>query len=314
LIAEKRTTFRLDAELHQKLKTFAARKEKTADELVNLAIESFLIQQGELRQRWKNADVWGPDLAELFLQFLPTPCVLKHADDFSIAWYNLSFSLLLQKPLSLARGKSLKDLNLGTDFLLEIATANMKKSVEAQAPTKDIEELVLPSGGVSFRAERFVFGGKKWLGDFSFVQREIREHDLTDWKPSEVLNRLRKSPPPEDLSDVLVELVHESPTAAVIKRAEDPQVIIYSNKEYNRLAKQDPIGKTVQQVFKGLGDNHLVVTNDHKVRDLKVATCEKAQLPSMYSDTPRWSYRFPIMNPDGNVRFVASISPDFLNR
>jgi PAS domain-containing protein len=220
-----------------------------------------------------------------------------------IYWINRFFSKVFGVSLVNVVGKPITDVLHVNAGQRETIEENIRQAVREKVPSFTIEIV----GKMSFRAERFPFD-KSMLGDVSFDQKQIREHEIeVDREVLPVMER-RAAPGVERL---FVPFVEAAPVAMAIKRPlEGDSLILWANDAFLQLTEKkakDVFGRTTSQVF-GLPREHRIFQNEKRVVTEERAYMGKEEVrPGM----PRWSLRFPIFDAQGNVALLGVVSPDY---
>lgn len=310
----KQTTVRLPKTLHTQLKEAAIQAGVAAESVIEMAIRHELERMGVDELPMPSS--WEPLLAQRFLEFMPTPAVIKDSE-WRIVWCNLAYEDLFQRPKGYLLGKKITELGLldpeSTERIDEDQKV-MRDAVRADNAIDFWEPLTLPlrDGATSlFRAHRFVFHPGKsrppFFGDISFDWGQIRPGYIRDMAP-DLLARLRTSVVPKDIGDLFATFLRDCPAAIAVK---DPGAkMVWCNAQYEKLAEQKLVnleGKTSKQIFR-LSDTHPIVQNEFTVARLKRWMYVEEALPN---HKPRTSLRFPLTGPSGAVAFLGVVSANF---
>lgn len=302
----KRTTLRLPADIHTLLRITAAEEKTTSERILLEALVNELARRRGSPRRTLDLGAMNPGLAELFLQSMPTFALIKDSQ-FRIQWANFFFEKALQIPLLRIVGQTITQAGVIEGFQKTTIEDNIRAAFKSKVPRMNIEGMTLKGyGKAMLRAHRFRFESR-WLGDISFDEHEIKDHQVD--VESTLLDQLQRMPEPPG-AELLVPFLARAPVAIAIKK---PLVgdseILWANDAYSRLRRLSPdkvIGRTTRSVF-ALPPSHPVIRNEAEVvlsRRARMA-CEE-----LTRGNPRWSLRFPIFASDGRVTLLGVVSPE----
>lgn len=314
---KRRTTVRIPEELYTLLRIAAAKDNTTHEAIFVEALQRELERRKhiEIRELKEIPNEFNATLAEIFLQFLPTPCAIKDRNG-RIIWVNFSYERLCRMSLEQLKDKTLKDVGL-VDYISEESEERIENDIKnifaTGKPRELYEDLVIDGQErILFRAQLFRFGDEnQYLGDISFNEQNIFQHEWTI--NSKTLNQLRKTSLSQEIKNLFVPFLEAANISAAIKEVIGEgydSKIIWANKEYQRLTNENVekvIGNTTKNVFE-LKPGDTLLMNDQKVFETKVALFDKVALPGR---SARWSLRFPLLDDWGKVKFLGVVSPDF---
>lgn len=308
---------RIPEELHSHLRIAAAKDDTTQEAIFIEALQRELERRKhmDVRELSEISRTFNATLAEMFLQFLPTPCAIKDKMG-RIKWVNFAYEHLCRMPLEHLEGRTLKEVGL-VDYLSETSEVKLEEDIRDIFETGRSKELyedvvIEAQGRILFRAQLFPFGDQnQYLGDISFNERNIFQHEWA--METTTLSQLRKTSVKEDIMNLFEPFLEAANISIAIKEAIGDGYdsrIIWANKEYKNLRTEgvnEVINNTTSNVF-GLKPGHVLLINDQKVFQSKVALFDKITLSG---GSPRWSLRFPIFDDWGKVQFLGVVSPDF---
>lgn len=305
-----RTTLRLPTAVHRQLRQVAIAEGTTSERILLDALQRELA-----RRQAKQRDIVIPDrmtplLAELFLQSLPTFALIKDRRA-CIRWVNSHFETTFGKPLHSIAGRPITEIEVLKGIRRDTIEAAIAKALATNVPVMSTESLTLQGvGAVIVRTHRFTFADSLFLGDVSFLERDLEEGHFE--VAHDVIQRMQNSKLEPGVEELLVPFLNEAPASMALKRPDgDSSVILWANKVYCKLAKAESlnqiVGRTTQDVFK-LKATHETLLNEADVAATGRACMAKETLPELPT---RWSLRFPIFGCDGDVALIGVVSPEF---
>jgi hypothetical protein len=314
----KLTTVRLPIELHSLLRGAAIADGVTSEAIIKEALRRELNRRnfGKPSEFGDPPNEWGPALAEIFLQFLPTPCSIKD-ENAKIVWVNFSYEDLCRKSLSELEGKSIEETGLLDDFFdaVEIEI-DIRKVFEDKIPREFTEGISIKGQErILIRAQRFLFcTDRKYLGDFSFDEKGLRKRKQWSIKTN-VADRLRHASKTDSFNELFIPFLETAPISIALKRpvsGGNDTTIVWHNKVYGDLVRlvgnnEELIDRTTREIL-NLPDGHEILEAEKLVVTSKQAVFVREQIHEL---DKRWSLRFPIFDIEGLVKYVGVVSPEF---
>jgi PAS domain-containing protein len=301
-----RTTLRLPAELHQRLKMIAASQRTTSEAILEEALRRELDRRGGPARCITIPDTMDAVLAELFLESMPTFALIKdrHA---RIVWVNGFAERALKRSLPEILRCTITELGFTNGLQRETIEENINRVLDTGEPLPSKEGMNLSGlGKVTIRAHRFMVNDI--LGDISFIEDEIRDEPYP--AATDVIARLQCTTPDARIERLLLPFLERAPVAIAIKRPlEKDSEIVWGNKTYLEL-----IGREEFDVFGRTTTDALQLPHTHPIikHETEVATTGRARMAKeQFHHRERWSLRFPIFDDKNAVRFVGVVSPDF---
>jgi PAS domain-containing protein len=305
-----RTTLRLPADLHLRLKMTAASQRTTSEAILVEALQRELDRRSGPARTITMPERMDPVLAELLLESMPTFALIKdrHA---RIAWVNGFAERALKRSLAEIRDCTITELGVTNGLQRETIEENIARVLDTGEPFSSKEGMHLTGlGKVTIRAHRFMVDSM--LGDISFVEDEIKDEPYP--AATDVLARLQRTAPHPHIEGRLLPFLEHAPVAIALKRPlEKDSAIVWGNKTYLEL-----IGREEFTAFGGTTTSVLQLPHDHPIitHETEVARTGRARMAKeqFHHHDARWSLRFPIFDETNSVRFIGVVSPNFKQR
>lgn len=327
-----RTNVRLPSSLHERLKTEAAKRKTTIEDLVRAAIVREIVGEKHggaiatsrerallidlvdrfatelervrvlLSSQPRSGEALLRNIAATFLHYLPFGVLVRRFSG-EIFWCNRAFEEIVGSKLQELEGKTFQELGLPSK-----ESSEDLHSLEHDVSTR-VRTLVIDGRSVGCRDMRFRFLSSfghpsVWIADIYFLTGEIdvalRSELVMPVNPAglDVM-------PPDETVEVLAALLDHLPTSAVAKDRE--RRILWCNRAYGKLVPPsvDPIGRRSEEIIP-LPDDRVAK------QDSRVVSEQRAVLGSnLIKDTiVRTVMRFPIFDTAGTLLYIGALGID----
>jgi PAS domain S-box-containing protein len=307
-----KTTVRLPRQLHQSMKErLANSRGDNIESFIAKAIERELLVRRDgaflVPNEWTT-----PLTAQRFLEFMPTPAVIKDREA-RIVWCNAALEDLFGRSRGELVGREVSDLGV-VDAPSAVRLARDFRKILDRGKTKaqfwEPVSFATRGGQMTlFRAHRFVFRLDKvpFVGDISFDWQQMRPglHRKVD---EQLVQRIRSSPPSAEIARLFEPFLEACPVAIAIKTVESK--VVWCNEEYAKLVGENRntvAGSTTAELF-NLPATHPIVQNEDAVARAGVWMYATERLPRW---KPRTSLRFPIYRSPSDVVLIGVVSAEF---